>query len=92
MKALDEPTEMDFVETPLKDVAEALQLRHGIKIALDDQALAAVNIDPDTQITYNTKGVSLNTALGELLQPRKLSYIIDNGRLLITTAEKAKSR
>jgi len=92
MKALDEPTEMDFVETPLKDVAEALEIRHAIRISLDDQSLPAAGVGLDTPITYNTKGVSLNTALGEILQPRKLSYIIDNGRLLITTAEKAKSR
>src|SRR6266700_4079039 len=28
LKELSEPTEIDFVETPLKDFAEAIQIRH----------------------------------------------------------------
>jgi hypothetical protein len=90
MKAVSEPTEMDFVETPLSCIADALAIRHGIKIELDAQPLADVGITGDTPITYVAKGITLNSALAQVLQPRKLSYVIDHGVLLITTAVKAK--
>jgi hypothetical protein len=92
LKALSESTEMDFVETPLKDFAESLQIRHGIKIELDAEPMAAIGVTADTPLTYKAKGLSLNSALGQILPQLKLSYVIDNGRMLITTAEKAKSR
>jgi hypothetical protein len=90
MKAVAEPTEMMFVETPLKDFAQALEIRHGINIVLDAQPLADVGITSDTPITYAAKGITLNAALAQVLQPRKLSYVIDDGVLVITTAAKAK--
>ncbi len=90
IKSLSEPTDMDFIETPLKDVLEALQIRHGIKIALDTEPLMAIGVNADTPITYQAKNLSLNSALGQLLGRLKASYIVDNGRMLITTAEKAK--
>ncbi len=46
LKALDEPTEMDFVATPLKDVVEALKIRHGIEIQLDMKALQEASVAP----------------------------------------------
>ena len=92
LKELSEPTEMDFVETPLKDFAEAIQIRHNIMIELDTEPMAAIGVTADTPLTYKAKGLSLNSALGQILPPLKLSYAIDNGRRLITTAEKAKSR
>jgi hypothetical protein len=90
INALSQPTEMEFVETPLKDFIEALAIRHGIKIELDAQPLADVGITSVTPITYAAKGITLNSALAQVLQPRKLSYVIDHGVLLITTAAKAK--
>lgn len=91
-KALSEPTDMDFIETPLKDIAEALGIRHGMKVELDTEPLSAIGVSSDTPITYKATGLSLNSALGQILPPLKMSYIVDNGRLLITSAEKAKSR
>src|SRR5207245_3375340 len=40
INALKEPTEMDFVETPLKDVVEAMKIRHGIEMQLDRKAIS----------------------------------------------------
>jgi type II secretory pathway component GspD/PulD (secretin) len=90
INALSQPTEMEFVETPLKDFIEALKIRHGITIEVDTQPLADVGITSDTPITYAAKGITLNAALAQVLQQRKLSYVIDHGVLLITTAAKAK--
>jgi hypothetical protein len=90
MKAVAEPTEMEFIETPLKDFVAAIEIRHGIKIELDAQPLADLGITSDTPITYAAKGIPLNGALAQVLQPRKLSYVVEHGVMLITTAAKAK--
>jgi hypothetical protein len=90
MKAVAEPTEWDLLDTPLKDFAEAIEIRHGIHVLLDAKPLADVGITGETPITYSAKGITLNSALAQVLQPRKLSYVIDHGVLLITTAAKAK--
>ncbi|HEY2148282.1 MAG TPA: hypothetical protein VGH32_10120, partial [Pirellulales bacterium] len=89
-KALGEPTEMDFVDTPLKDVAEALQLRHGIPVQLDAKAITDAGGSLDMPITRQLKGVSLKSALRLTLAEHELSYIIDHEVLLITSAAAAK--
>lgn len=90
MAAVEQPTEMDYVDTPLSDVVESLAARHGIKIELDEKSLAGVGINRDTTITCQVKGLSLSAALAEILQPRKLTYVIDHGAMVITTAAKAR--
>jgi hypothetical protein len=92
LKALDEPTEMDFVATPLKDVVEALKIRHGIEIQLDTKALTEASITPDTEVTRQLKGISLKSALRLMLQDMDCNYIIDHEVLLITTEAKAKEK
>jgi tetratricopeptide (TPR) repeat protein len=87
---LDQPTEMDFVETPLKDVVEALKIRHNIEIQLDAKALTDAGVNADTPITRTLKGISLKSALRLMLQEHELNFIIDHEVLLITTDAKAK--
>ena len=92
IKALDEPTEMDFVETPLKDVIDSLKSRHGIEIQLDTKALTDAGVTADTPITKSLKGISLRSALRLMLAEHELAYIIDHEVLLITTADVAKTK
>jgi hypothetical protein len=92
IKALDEPTEMDFVDTPLKDVVDSLKTRHGIEIQLDLKALSDAGVTPETTITRSLKGISLRSALRLMLAEKELAYIIDHEVLLITTAEVAKTK
>ncbi len=92
IKALDEPTEMDFVDTPLKDVIDSLKTRHGIEIQLDTKALTDAGVTGDTPITKSIKGISLRSALRLLLAEKDLAYIIDHEVLLITTADVAKTK
>ncbi len=87
LKALDEPANMEFVDTPLKDVVDQLKLQHGIEIQLDNKALGEASIAPDTPITKSLKGISLRSALRLLLAEKGLNYVIDHEVLLITTDE-----
>ncbi len=60
--ALDELTEMDFVDTPLKDVVDSLKARHKIEIQLDTKALNDAGVTPDTTFTRHLKGLPLRSA------------------------------
>jgi hypothetical protein len=91
-KALAEPTELEFVETPLSDVVEFLQNKHRITIQFNKKALDDVGIGSDTPITKSLVGITLRSALRLMLQELDLTYIIDNEVLLITTPENANNR
>ena len=89
--ALREPTQLEFVETPLTDVVNFLKDQHKIEIQLDKKALDDVGIGTDTPVTTNLKGVSLKSALRLMLRGLGLTYVIKDSVLLITTPEQAES-
>ncbi len=87
-KALAEPAELDFDQTSLKDVLEAIGIRHRINIILDEKSFNDASIPFETPITINVKGVSLRSALRLMLQQHDLNYLLDDGAdnvLIITT-------
>ena len=90
IKELNEPTEMEFIETPLKDVVEALKIRHGIEITLDAKAITDAGGAIDMPITASLKGITLKSALRLVLQEHELNYLIDHEVLQITSDAKAK--
>jgi hypothetical protein len=90
--ALDVPTEMDFSETPLKDVVDALKLRHRIEIQLDAKAMTDAGASLDMPITIKLKGVSLRAALRLMLGEHDLRFVYESGVLLITAKEPTELR
>jgi len=93
-RALDEPTQMEFVDTPLSDVIDYLKDLHkgkhgGFEIVLDTKALGDLGITPETPITKSLKGISLRSAFRLLLRDLGLSYVIRDEVLLITSREEA---
>ncbi|HEY2883377.1 MAG TPA: hypothetical protein VGJ15_13105, partial [Pirellulales bacterium] len=90
LKELDEPTKLEFAETPLKDVLDYIQTKHHIPVQFDNEALKTASIDPSTLVVTRTlNDLSLRSALKLILQDFQLTYIIENEVLLITTKEKA---
>ncbi len=89
--ALDEPTQMEFIETPLQDVIDFLEDQHEIQIRLDTRALDVVGIGTDSPITSELKGVHLKSALNLILRDLELDYIVRDEVLLVTTKEEADS-
>jgi hypothetical protein len=88
-KVLDEPTDMDFVETPLKDVVAAISIRHeNIPIVLDLKSITDAGGSGDTPITFQLKGPSFRSALRLMLHAHDLDFVLSNGLLVITSAEK----
>ena len=90
--ALDSLTEVEFVDTPLSDVVAYLQDLHKINIAFDRKALDDAGIGTDKQITRTLKGVTLQSALRLILRDLKMTYVIGDEVLLLTTADEAQER
>ena len=90
-EALKQPTQIEFVETPLRDVVEYLKDLHKIEIQLDSSALRDEGIDGNTLVTKTLTGISLRSALKLMLDELQLKYVIHNDVLLITSPEKAES-
>src|SRR5262245_25554203 len=61
--ALDQNTDVKFVEKPFYRVFDDLKQRHGIEIQLDLRALDDAHIPLDTPVTKSIKGVTLRSAL-----------------------------
>lgn len=90
--ALDEKTECEFIETPLRDVMDYLEDLHGIPIVVDRVALEDVGISNDVPITRVLRAVSLRSALNITLRELDLTWTISDEVLLITTPEMGEKR
>lgn len=88
--ALNKTTELDVVETPLKDVVQYLSDLHGIPIVLSLKKIAETGITADTPITKNLHGVTLRSALRLLLRDLELTYLVRDEVVEITTSEDAE--
>lgn len=90
-KALDQPTQMEFVDTPLYDAANHLAELHKIPVVLDRKALDDVGVEVKQPVTATFKGVKLRSALNYMLRDLDLTWTVRDEALLITTPERADS-
>ncbi|QDU39043.1 hypothetical protein Mal4_33760 [Maioricimonas rarisocia] len=95
LRALDQPTELDFHHIPLADVAETVSDLHEIPVRIDVPALAEVGIEPNQEVSITVSGIRLRSALKILsesadLQGVSVRFIPWNGVLWLTTAEVAE--
>ncbi len=90
-KALKGDTVFEFIQCPLREAVQYLRDRHDIPIIIDRRALADAGIRPDVPITRNIKRVPLGSALRLMLDELKLTYVVENEVLLITTPKSRKT-
>jgi hypothetical protein len=90
-RKLSQPTNVDFVEQPLRDVILYLSEQHAIPIVLKTKKLEEAGVKPDAPITISLKGVRLSTALELMLDELGLTYVDKEEVLLITTLDDAKA-
>lgn len=88
--ALDQPTAIDFVETPLQQAIDFLEANHNIPIEINTKKLEEAGIQIDTPVTKNLKGITLRSTLNLLLDDLELTYAVQNGVLMITTKGEAQ--
>jgi hypothetical protein len=80
---------LDFVDTPLKDLAQQLQDDYGIPIQLDKAAMDEAGINEDQPVDISLHKISLQSALKIMLKKINLTYLIRDEVLLITTPDAA---
>ena len=91
-KALERPIDARFDETPLVDVANYLKTELKVPVVLDQHALEALEVKPDTQVTLDQRDISAQAALRLVLRPLGLSYMVRREALMITTPEDVECR
>jgi hypothetical protein len=90
-EVLGERTKFDFNQTPLEDVGQYFSDLHGIGIYLDTEAFEKAGVTyKSLALTHQAANVRLWQGLRDLLKPAKLSFMIKNHTLTITTADAAK--
>lgn len=83
-RALRQETELEFTETPPKDVIAYLAKRHNIPIVLEEQLLRDEHARYSAPVTFKLSGISLESALNLILEPREMDWAIRDEVLLIT--------
>jgi general secretion pathway protein D len=85
---LKKPVDVNFNNRPLKEVLDTLASISGVNIYADPQGLAAEGVTSDTPVNITlTQAISLQSALNLILEPLRLSYVIQNEVLRITSEQ-----
>ncbi len=86
--ALKQPVQVKFTNQPLKEVLDLLGSMSNVNIYADPTGLGAEGVTSDTPVTINlTEEISLQSALKLILEPLRLSYVIQHEVLRITSEE-----
>lgn len=89
---LDQKYTCEFVEAPLSGAAQLIQDVSHVVLQLDRKALDDVGVSFDRPITFQAKDLSLKSLLTLLLHDLDLTWLPQEGSLLITTPEMADTR
>ena len=84
-KSLERPISLHFSKTPLSDVAKHIATTAGINVVIDHLGLSDEGVLPDQEITINVDGIKLSSALNLILEPMRLSYMIQDEVLKLTS-------
>jgi RNA polymerase sigma factor (sigma-70 family) len=91
--ALNQPTVIESVESPLNEVLAMLAKQHNLPIEIDTQSLEETGLSPDVPITVSKKNVKLRSVLGDILERQvDLTYTVQNETLLVVSHEVAETR
>ena len=91
-RSLSTPVNISFENTPLSQALSELRDLHGINIVPDTQALQEEAINLDSPISIKLENVSLKSALNLMLRSVRLTWVIKDEVLLVTTETHARDR
>jgi hypothetical protein len=89
--AFERPISVDFKDTPLDNMAAALQKLVHVPIAIDKKELEEASISDHVPVTLAASSISARSVLDLILKPHDLNWIVDRGIVVITTADRAKT-
>jgi hypothetical protein len=81
-----------FAETPLQDAMADIGRQFQIPIVLAKKKLDQASVSPDTPVTMQLNGLTLESILSLVLRELELDFAIRNEVLLITTPEDVESQ
>jgi hypothetical protein len=88
---LNQPTDLDVVEMPLKDVLQYLHELHHVPIVLKAKKMEEAGVSLDVPITKSLKGIRLRSALNLILEDCDLTFVVRDEVLQITTPGDAQA-
>ncbi len=87
-KKLKTPVSLKFRDRPLSEVLEHLAKLAAVNLHLDPKGLEEEGVSSDTPVTIDlSQDISLKSALNLILEPLRLSYVIQNEVLKITSEQ-----
>jgi general secretion pathway protein D len=87
-QALAQPVDVNFNNAPLSVVIDTLARMTGVNVHVDAQGIGAEGVTSDTPVSITlSQPVSLRSALALILDELRLSYVIRNEVLLITSEQ-----
>ena len=90
--ALQDMTEVSFEDVPLRDCLEYLSDLHRIQIELDPVAAEKLGDVDSLSVSLTAYAMSLADGLMIMLSPLGLSYLADEGKMIITTRDEVRRR
>ncbi len=84
-RKLSRPVTLNFNEAPLSQVIDSIRATQGVNIYVDKAALDADEISLDTPITIKLEMVSLKSVLHLILKSARLSFVVKDESIQITT-------
>jgi type II secretory pathway component GspD/PulD (secretin) len=91
-RKLTTPITLSFQDAPLATVIDDLRTVHNVNIVVDTQAMQEDGISLDSPVSIKLMEVSLRSALNLILHQCRLTWIIKDEVLQITTEAHAKDR
>ena len=87
-KSLSNKVDVKFNERPLAEVMDLLSELSGVPIVLDPVGMAAEGVTTDTPVTIRLgQQISLRSALNLVLAPLRLSYVVQDEVLRVTSEQ-----
>ncbi len=91
-RALSKPVEAKFENAPLREVLQTLGTMVGVNVHIDEAGLGQEAVTSNSPVNLNlTNPISFKSALNLILSNYRLSYVIQNEVLLITSEQNRKT-
>ncbi len=88
-KRLAEPQDINVTDAPVNETLAQLAKDGGYRLWIDKETLVADGNNLDSLVNLKLSGVALDTVLHKLLEPLALTFVIEEGALVVTTLIRA---
>jgi hypothetical protein len=88
-KRLAEPNNIDVKSAPFDKTLAQLAKEGRYRLWIDKASLTADGIELEQDVALKLSGTTLDAMLNKLLDPMQLTFVVEEGTLVVTTAVKA---